>query len=492
MNISPPPAQRPITAGPGTGSVAETAAVSVAGLGVAAVVALAALYLFLAWPALDDFCRAALDPRVGGPLGQVVVLYLNWTGRWVVVALHAVLATHLDLEGPGFTFVLVLLALGWIASFVIAAGLILGRRARSRESVGLGLLLFAVFWASAPGPGEVLYWYSGAVDYGLAFLLMMIALRLLLGVTGTGRALAAAAFGFVATGAHELGGGIVAIAALVQALHALREGDRRLARLSALVLAVAAVGLLINFAAPGNAARAAQLPFGGQLRTALALTLKPSETPLRALLDLRLLALGVFLATLPQFRDARPGWTQLKLPWLFLLPAATLAVLLGGHFITAYAIGFAPPDRVKAFLYALLLLGWVATLMAAGDRLARLPGRSRGEGIVTVAVAAVLCLGLIAGPNSRAAVRGLPRALGEWSGANAARESAIAAQLAAGRRDLLLPLVAPPPPPLIDPQISDDPAWWVNACAARYRGVATVRARSIVGPAPRRIWRGER
>jgi Family of unknown function (DUF6056) len=484
MKTSPPPPARAVTY--------EAVAIAVAGVGAAAVLGLAAVYLFLAWPALDDFCRAALDPRVGGPFGQVIALYLNWTGRWLVTGLHAVLATHLDLEGPGFTFVLVLLAFAWIAAFVLAAGLILGRGARRRETVGLGLLLFAVFWAGAPGPGEVLYWYSGAVDYGLAFLLMMVALRLLLGGAGTGRALAAAAVGFLATGVHELAGGMVAVAALAQALYGLREGERRLARLSGLVLGIVAVGLLINLAAPGNATRAAQMPFGGQLRTALALTLKPSETPLRDLLDLRLLALGAFLLALPGFRERRPAWTQLKLPWLFLLPAATLALLLGGHFMTAYAVGFTPPDRVKAFLYALLLLGWVATLTAAGDRFASAPKRRGSEGIVAIAMAALLCVNLMGGPNSRAALRGLPRALGEWRSQNAVRESAIAAQLGAGRRDLLLPPVAPPPPPLIDPQISDDPAWWVNSCAARYRAVATLRAQGVVGPAPRRLWRGEK
>jgi len=488
MKTPPPPTAPPAIAG----TRAEAAAVAVAGLGVAAVLGLAAVYLFLAWPALDDFCRAALDPRVGGTLGQVIVMYLHWTGRWLVTGLHAVLATHLDLEGPGFTFVLVLLAFAWIAAFVLAAGLILGRTARRRETIGLGLLMFAVFWASAPGPGEVLYWYSGAVDYGLAFLLMMVALRLLLGATGRGRALAAAGVGFLATGIHELAGGMVAAAALAQAIYFWREGDRRLARLSALVLAIVAAGLLINLAAPGNAARAAQMPFGGHLRTALALTLKPSQTPLRALLDLRLLALGIFLLRLPRFRELRPAWTKLKLPWLFLIPAATLAVLLGGHFMTAYAVGFAPPDRVKAFLYALLLLGWVATLAAAGDRFAALPGPRRRDGMLTVAVAAALCVGLIGGPNSRAAVRGLPRALGEWRSQNAAREASLEAQRAAGRRDLLLPPVAPPPPPLIDSQISDDPAWWVNSCAARYRGVVTLRAQSVVGRPPRRLWRGER
>jgi len=488
MKTPPPPTTPPATAG----TRAEAAAIAVAGLGVAAVLGLAAVYLFLAWPALDDFCRAALDPRVGGPLGQVIALYLNWTGRWLVTGLHAILATHLDLEGPGFTFVLVLLAVAWIAAFVIAAGLILGRGARRRETAGLGLLLFAVFWASAPGMGEILYWYSGAVDYGLAFLLMMVALRLLLGAPGRGRALAAAAVGFLATGVHELAGAMVAAAALAQALYFWREGDRRLARLSALVLAIVAAGLVINLAAPGNAARAAQMPFGGQLRTALALTLKPSQTPLGALFDLRLLALGAFLFALPGLRERRPAWTRLKLPWLFLLPAATLAVLLGGHFMTAYAVGFTPPDRVKAFLFALLLLGWVATVTAAAGRFASAPKRSGNEGVVAIAMAILLCVNLIGGPNGRAAIRGLPRALGEWRSENAVRESAIGAQLAAGRRDLLLPAVAPPPPPLIDPQISDDPAWWVDACAARYRGVSTLRAESVVGPAPRRIWRGEK
>jgi len=481
MQPSPPDAAEP--------AWADSAAKAIVALGVAVVLGLACLYLFLAWPALDDYCRSAPDPRVGGRLWQVLVMYVAWTGRWAATGVHAFVTRGLDLEGPGFTFVLVLCAAAWVAAFSLAAGLVLGRGARRRDSLALGLLLFAVFWASAP-VGEVLYWYSGAVDYGLAFLLMTVALRLLLVPGGAGRAAAAAAVGVLATGVHELAGGIVAAAALARALYALQTGDRRLAGRSGLILAAVAAGLLVNLAAPGNAVRAHQMAFGGQFRTALALTLEPSQTPLRALLDLRLLALGLFLLALPGFRERRPDWTRARLPWLLLLPVATVAILLGGHFMTAYAVGLAPPDRVQAFLFALLLLGWVATLAAAAARLAPLSSGYRG--LFTVAAAAALCLNLAAAPNSRAAVRSLPRALGEWRSQNAARHASILAQRSAGRRDFLLPPLAPPPPPLLDAQISDDPAWWVNACAARYYGAATLRARERSGPAPRRLWRGER
>jgi hypothetical protein len=480
MQPSPPQAAKAATA--------ESAAKVVVALGVAGVLGLAFVYLFLAWPALDDYCRSAPDPRVGGRLWQVLVMYMRWTGRWAVTGVHAFVTRGMDLEGFGFTLVLMLCAAAWVAAFALAAGLVLGRGARRRDSLALGLLLFAVFWAAAPA-GEVLYWYSGAVDYGLAFLLMMAALRLVLVPGGTGRAVAAAALGFLATGVHELAGGVIAAAALARALYALRTGDRRLAGRSALVLAAVAAGLLINLAAPGNAARAAQMAFGGQLRTALALTLKPSQTPLRALLDIRLLALGLFLFALPGFRKRRPDWTQARLPWLLLLPASTLAILLGGHFITAFAVGFEPPERVRAFLFALVLVGWTATLAAAAARFAK---GNRATGPLAAASAAALCLALAAAPNSRAAVRGLPRALGEWRSQNAAREASIAEQRSAGRRDLLLPPVAAPPPPLLDAQIGDDPGWWVNACAARFYGAATVRAQGVAGPAPRRLWRGER
>jgi hypothetical protein len=464
----------------------------VAGLGVAAILGLATAYLFLAWPALDDFCRASFDPRIAGPLQQVAAFYLHWTGRWAATGLHAVLTTHLDLEGPAFTLVLALMAAAWVAAFVLAADLILGRSASRGARLGLGLLMFVLFWAGSPGPGEVLYWYSGAVDYGLPFLLMMIAVRLLPGLAGAGRAVAVGMLGFLAAGFHELAGGLVAAAALAQAVFAWRAGDRRLAALSALVLLLVALGLLLNLAAPGNAARAAQMPFGGGLRRALALTLKPGDTPLAWLLDLRLLALGLFLLSFPGFRTLRPQWARVKLPWLLLVPASTLAILLGGWFMTAYAVGFAPPERVQAFLYALVTIGWVATLAAAAARFDLRPIETTRGRVFALGGAAALSLSLIAAPTTLAAARGLPRALGEWGRQNASREAAVAAQRAAGRRDLVLPEVAPPPRPLVDSGITDNPAWWVNDCAARTRGAATLRAERIQGPEPRRFWRGER
>jgi hypothetical protein len=463
----------------------------IAAVGVAVILGLATVYLFLAWPALDDFCRGSFDPRIAGPLQQVAAFYLHWTGRWAATGLHAFLTTHLDLEGPAFTLVLALMAAAWVAAFVLAADLLLGRGASRAASLGLGVLMFAIFWAGSPSPGEALYWYSGALDYGLPFLLMMVAIRLLPGLDGAGRAVAAGMLGFLVAGFHELAGGLVAAAALAQAVFAWHAGRKRLAGLSALVLLLVALGLLLNLAAPGNAARAAQMPLGGGLRRALALTLKPGETPLAWLLDLRLLALGLFLLSFPGFRALRPEWTGVKLPWLLLLPASTLAILLGGWFMTAYAVGFAPPERVQAFLYALVTIGWVATLAAAAARFDLRPaGSARGQ-VFALAGAAALTLSLIAAPTTLAAARGLPPALGDWRRQNAEREASLAAQRAAGRRNLVLPEVAPPPRPLVDSEITDDPTWWVNVCAARTRGVETLRAERIAGPAPRRLWRGE-
>jgi hypothetical protein len=464
----------------------------IAALGVAVILGLATAYLFLAWPALDDFCRASFDPRIAGPLQQVAAFYLHWTGRWAATGLHAILTTNLDLEGPAFTFVLAAMAAAWVGAFVLAADLLLGRGASRSARLGLGLLMFAIFWAGSPGPGEALYWYSGALDYGLPFLLMMVAIRLLPGLDGAGRAVAAGMLGFLVAGFHELAGGLVAAAALAQAVFAWRTGRKRLARLAALVLLLVALGLLLNLAAPGNAARAAQMQFGGGLRRALALTLKPGETPLAWLLDLRLLALGLFLLSFPGFRPWRPEWTRARLPWLLLLPGATLAILLGGWFMTAYAVGFAPPERVQAFLYALVTIGWVATLAAAAARFDLGPAGTAPRPVFALAGAVALALSLLAAPTTLAAARGLPRALGEWRKQNAAREASLEVQHAAGRRDLVLPEVAPPPRPLIDSEITDDSTWWVNVCAARTRGVATLRAERIVGPAPRRVWRGER
>lgn len=456
----------------------------------ACIAAIAFLYLSLAVPAADDFCRAVANPD--GPLAQAAMLYRVWTGRWLTSLFFATVTPMLDLYGGGYPAALAVAILVWLLGFRLAAGMILGRESRPLQRWGLAILLFALFWAGAPGPGEIFYWLSGAFEYGGPFALAMLSLRLLAGVAAPRRALsfglAAGLVGILVAGAHEFAGALLLGFSLcwTGALWAMRE--RRAALPCAVAIGLVVVGLAINQLAPGTSERAGLFPHAGDMERALALTFAPRSTPLAWLADFRLWALSLFLLALPADSISRPGWTHVPAPILALLPLATLAGVLCGWMLGAYGIGFAPPDRLQSLLYATFVAGWSATTIAFRQQVeAWWPG-VRARPIAANLAAGLLGLALLLSWNSRAAVYDLRHVRAEWLRLNQQRLDRLADAARSGGGDVVLSGGWPKPALLKPPGLSEDPAEYRNRCAARIFGISSVRMAPGEGEF-RRNWR---
>jgi hypothetical protein len=306
----------------------------------------------------------------------------------------------------------------------------------------------------------------------------MLSFRLAMGLTeprtGTRSAVAAGIAGVLAAGAHELAGILLVGVALCLALAFRRLGQRTALRNALILLAFAAVGLALSAGAPGNFIRSHHYP-GGNLLLATGLTLRPDQSVLSWLADGRLLALSLFLLMLPAFRAARPRWARAELRLAWMLPAVSLAAIIGCVFITCFVQGGAPAGRTRDMLYALFIVGWLASLVALASALDLSPSATRVGRCLGSAGAILLAIGMTTAPATAASLLDLPYALGEWRKQHQERTALIRVAASAQATDVILPAIAPIPAPLQDNGILADAASWSNRCAAEYYGLRSIR-----------------
>lgn len=452
-----------------------------------AVLAIAILYLFLAEPAYDDFCRAAVDRTAGAAPRYSASMYQYWTGRWLAMWGYAWAMPRLGIETIGYSIALLGVFAAWLGGFLLAVDMVAGGAGRRRDRLALALILLAIFWCGAPSLWDGFYWLTGGTEYALPFFLMMAVLRLVAALR-EGPLLwplagAAGVLGIAVAGINELAALPLAGLIACYAAGAWWLGRRRIAVASLLALALVAAGLWINLSAPGTVRR---IEFHGADRDALRAFLhvaKPYDAPLEWLADLRMVALTMLLLVTPRFAALRPEWTRLPLAWSAIIPVMLLGGIAAEYVLAAYSLGTAPYGRVLNLLYALLLIGWLATLVALAPRLGLGGPDTTGRRVVRPLAALLLGISLVTAPNMAAALPSLPGAIGAWRLDNARLDRAVEAQLAAGRRDIAVPTLAVQPAPLKDAGLSDDPAYFANDCMANYLGVERVRKGATLGQA---------
>ncbi|HEY0312493.1 MAG TPA: DUF6056 family protein [Allosphingosinicella sp.] len=459
---------------------------------IAALLAVALSYTFIAFPALDDFWRAT--DKHENVASQVASLYQFWTGRWLTSLFYAVLTPRIGIFGPGYTVALLAAFLVWLSGFFLASGLLLGERASRGQVAGFAAMLFAVFWAGAPAPSEVFYWFSGAFEYGIPFLLLMVSLRLLARAVGEQpslrHAIAAGAVGALSSGAHEAAGIVLLAAAACTGLANWHLG-RKAALIPCLVTAaLVAAGLAVNLLAPGNAARAAVFPYGGSLARGAALTFGFRSTPVAWLLDLRLVALTLLLLTAGPLRRVEPAWARIGLPWLVVLPTLTLGCAFTVWFLVAYSLGFPPPGRLQTLLYALFVIGWAATSLVLREKVDAATAPGWRSGLLGTCAAGLFGLALLLSANTRTAFAELPYAHGAWLAANREQLADVRTRRGRGEADIILRRVPSHPRLLMSQGLPNDPRRIENRSVARLMGVRTVRA-APGEDSGRRLWRGE-
>lgn len=454
-------------------------------------------FFFLAWPARDDFARAAVMRDLSIEEAGACE-WLGWTGRWSGVGLSFLTSALIDLET---SYALPLLVIA--AVFVLAMHALLRaafRDALSRASAArLALAFAALYWLGMPAPGETWYWLTGGIEnfLNVACGVLLVSALIALPRAGDGRerrvdlSLLLGAFAAFTIGMHELFGTLLlaVLATGTAVAFATGRGDR--AVWSAVTL-LAALGVLVVVGAPGNEIRASGMQHGRDLANTLASADEEALLVAGWTLDPRLWAASLLLLLVPGMRRAPAWFTDHRALWCWLFPLASAAVLAFACFVPVWATGFPMPERTRDGTYLLFLLGWFATALAWAWRFPRLwPTRPSGVALLRGSAAAVflLCLGLVplaTGTDAAGASRVLhsnlthafvdiAERLPPFQAAMRAQTARLHAAAHDGTELLELPSLPPRPALLTSTEADADPSEPMSYALALYYGIGAVR-----------------
>jgi hypothetical protein len=381
-----------------------------------------AAYTAMAWPVLDEICRATISIHsFGDVLASVQQAYLIWTGRWLSMAIYASIVPFLGITTFGYTLALALLQAIWFAIFYGAVSFALGRIGVGRGIKALfAATLTVTFWAGMALPLENWYWLSGTVEYVLPLAVLLIGLRSLAS-RQIEVSLTACGCGIIVGGLNELGAMlyVVIIGLWLVAALAYREKGSVFPRGLLIVLLFAGGGFLINYLAPGNALRAAsEFPDGKDIAVAAKSLMQISHSPLGWLLDKSLWVLTAMALTTPTILACRPKWSTSKAPLFVLIPLICLIATSLAYLAIYYVQGSEPPKRAINLMYALFMISWMLGVVDFTSRFNIRIGLLPHQG-QTVRALATLIFGLclIMSPVTEAALGDLSYTYHIWRAA---------------------------------------------------------------------------
>ena len=463
------------------------------------VTVLATIYAFVATATADDFCRANLPTTPGAWLSVIIKNYHVWSGRWAVHGLYALTFPYLNVTSINYNLLIFLSAACWMAIFFCFIHVAFRGKLPLAQKLIFTALICCVYWAGMPDPGETWYWLTGSVEYQLPLLLIALSLAVLSSKWATesvfavrlGAFLIGTLLAVLVTGLNEFIALFLLGALAIATALALVRGRPMLAASYAGVLVVTAAATAFNLTAPGTAVRAGldfpnryNLVFG--VKTAL---LDPTATPLRWLSDARLLSLTFLLLTSPWFARLTPTWLLWPLPgpkalvrWSVVVPVAALAAVCLGTFAVAYAQGLVLPGRILNVIYAVFIVGWLASMATLAPLAAANAASPNGlTRAIQIAAGVMLAVTLLAAPNTLNAATALPHVLLKWRPAIDARDAAIRASVKAGRGDVILEPIAGRPVMLFWRDQPTDPNDWHNTCMAEFYGARSIAVRATPG-----------
>ncbi|MEQ1731872.1 MAG: DUF6056 family protein [Vicinamibacterales bacterium] len=252
------------------------------------------------------------------------------------------------------------------------------------------------------------------------------------------------------------------------------------------VAAIVAGGIAINFMAPGTTTRVSgEISNGTWLgRSALIFAVKtslfePGKAPIEWVGDARIAWLSLLLSTSPWFLRCRPQWVDWKLPgpklvslWIAGIP---LFGLLGLHtlvFLVTYGQGPAPA-RVMDVLYAMFIVGWMATLASIAKEPFIQPMAAFSRRL-NILAGVMLPLTLMAAPNTMRALFDANVVRSYWYPAMEQRDAEMRTRVAGGEKDIQLTPITFQPRMFfwyeLDPKTED----WRNQCFVEYYKGRTV------------------
>jgi len=434
----------------------------------------------------DDFCTAGILVA-NGLLESQIHWYTIWSGRFS----FTFLVNLAEMVGPGIVPVLPIVAmLAWVAALAWALG---GFRVRGwLVRLGVAAAVVAATLGSAPDTPQSLYWQTGMLTYVLPLILGtiwvgMAARRVTSDGTGWVGPAVGALVTFIGAGLSEtyagvqtaaLGLAFVAALGLAYldwaALRDFRAGARRALPMVTAGFVASAIGSLVVLGAPGNATRGGDYMSPG-LIGAIPLTLEYLWFFVRGSMVRDAVQLGAVLLVgaslgLLAGRGAL-SVRRVVVEWV-LLAAVTVVLVLATYYPAFLVQGSNPPTRAQMITQYIV----VASILFAGYR-AGLALRESKPGSMAVWASGAASLALV-GVTAFTLVevwQAAPRSIAyaeRWD----ALDSGVRAVAATGAQRVLVPLLE------VNGNVagfdfaaaSDDN--WLNVCAARYYGIASLAA----------------
>lgn len=458
------------------------------GLLAAALVWCSLAHLFFLWhagPVRDDFNRAV----VTGSLSKYLLgFYRVWSGRWAAHGLQIALARRVDLfrDYPWLLLMLTTVAaVGCYAFVSLVTRPGIGRAAR----LGMAWLLAVHLWVTMPEPGEVIYWFSGGVEYLLPVMggvtlmaWLRRAERARPGAARWGHALGLALLTLVITGLHEVQGLLLlVILVLILAYRRWRKLD---AGLVGLLVALAVLGFLVALAAPGNLTR--HEAYGALMARSPVLLVRSALKIVQImcaqfLLVPSLILLSVLVLASDAAQVLGTRWLD-RDRWLFRTTLPVLAVALPLGLMGAAMVGglMVAPARLIDAAFMVFVFGWILSLIAwlpSADEAADRPPRNRRARYLLGMVFGLFVLSLIMSGNSYQAASDAVLRLRPWTEALHVRQQQMREAAAHGIKHISLPPL--PPKPLLYPygDLFANPKHPLNRGYAQYFGLTTVEVK---------------
>lgn len=436
----------------------------------------------------DDFCRGKLLPLISSVASwhrapdvpsYVADSWRLWTGRWAATAVETqTLATTSFTQHYWALVIPVWITL--LGSLLVGVQYVLTPHRVGRIALGSTAILWALFWAGMPGPGDGLFWFTGAVENVLPIglvLATLVAISRGSGARGARRLgyFTAAGVGCVVVpGMHELHGLSLLSVLLVVGLVSLHS-DRRQRTPWLLAAALTFLSMLVVIAAPGNRIRAGYFPTPDVLKAILIAGWQAFHYLPDWIVSVPLLSASIIFVTHPEIAQLRPVWIDRSLAgrrrWL--APAVTL-LLVGFNFAgPAYAMSHGAPTRTLTGAYLIFLIGWFLTLLIFFRRPVHQPDEGSHSNVLLTGAILALAASLTLQGNTRTALVDLATRASPWQESRRDRYRVLRAASRTGGT-VVLPSGPPTPELFFALDIVESSAGWRNECVAGYFGVPSV------------------
>ena len=335
-------------------------------------------YAFLAIPYADDYGRATTT-SIADAYHHVVSNYLNWTGRWVSMAIQfcvwALMAGDTKYFFVGYRLtILVILILNLLGCYYIVRFITNLNQWRAWVlAIGFGGTYLSVFHS----PGQTLYWLPGATEGGLSSLIAALVLwgaiplfsKNATGFIGLRMILVTIGLIFSA-GCHELGGMFLASFFCLLSAFAIFSKTEWNVKILISLLILSSIGTAISVFAPGNSVRAySEGMQTGSLYHAMNAGSQICLRTLRTVLSPSIL-FGVVILLISAKSHADSLFKVSERASLFIVIGVPIAL---GSVAATVALKTAdiPAGRTINFFVAILIYIWIPALVVWASHIAK-------------------------------------------------------------------------------------------------------------------------